>query len=271
MNVTPVFSVNNNKVVCVPPKITNKKIIYCFCRFSNQNDEWKTFCKNIINNNKSQSDKCMYFFHCLRGKPTIETIKVSLGLDNVVVEPFTSGSQGEPLWGKITEIKKICQKGTITIGQEKRFNDLFDKIWFQYDKEDKLKKVHSLFLPLDIDMQALEILAKKKENGKKVKDPKEYLKEMYADNIDYVQKLNKLRAKVNTIGEIEGIDKERFEKLAGISNENVDQFFEKLGGKKNDPDEFLGHFWGINGVNSFHDWYCALSTCLREAEGCEGK
>jgi predicted nuclease with TOPRIM domain len=120
-------------------------------------------------------------------------------------------------------------------------------------------------------MQALEILAKKKENRKKVKDPKEYLEEMYADNIDYIQKLKELQAKVNTIGEIEEINKERLKKLAGISNEKVSQFFKKLGGKKNDSDEFLDHFWGIDGVNSFHDWYCVLSSCLRGVEAYKGK
>ena len=162
------------------------------------------------------------------------------------------------------------------------FNNLtngnsFDNFWnfikSQTDDVANLFRFEILcpLVALDIDMQALEILAKKKENGVKVNDPKEYLEEMYADNIDYVQKLKELQAKVNTIGKIEEINKEGLEKLAGISNENVDQFFEKLGGKENDPDEFLDHSWGIDGVNSFHDWYCALSSCLRGAEACEGK
>jgi len=120
-------------------------------------------------------------------------------------------------------------------------------------------------------MQALGILDEKKKKGEKVKNPKEYLEEMYADNINYLQKFNELQAKVKKLSEIEGIDKETLAKLAVIRNENVYQFFKKLEGKKNDPDEFLDHSWGIDGVNSFHDWYCALSSCLRGAEGCEGK
>jgi hypothetical protein len=150
----------------------------------------------------------------------------------------------------------------------------FDNLWtscIKGESQEEINEILRLFLPLDIDMQALEILAKKKENRKKVKDPKEYLEEMYADNIDYIQKLKELQAKVNTIGEIEEINKERLKKLAGISNEKVSQFFKKLGGKKNDSDEFLDHFWGIDGVNSFHDWYCVLSSCLRGVEAYKGK
>jgi putative transposon-encoded protein len=154
---------------------------------------------------------------------------------------------------------------------DKDVNELVKNLLNEVEGKNRITEAYSLFLPLDIDMQALEILAKKKENGVRVKVPKEYLEEMYADNIDYVQKLKELQAKVNTIGEIENINKERLKKLAGISNENVDQFFEKLGGKKNDSDEFLDHSWGIDGVNSFHDWYCALDSCLRGAEACEGK
>ena len=189
-----------------------------------------------------------------------EQIKSKINYSEWLVKKYSSAM--DPTWDD--HISKFCDTPEDT-------NDKFDSLWCFLWRNARLREAHSLFLPLDIDMQALEILAKKKENGVKIKNPKEYLEEIYADNIDYVQKLKELQAKVNTIGEIEGIDKERLEKIVGIGNENVDQFFEKLGGKKNDPDEFLGHSWGIDRVNSFHDWYCALSSCLRGAEGCEGK
>ena len=171
---------------------------------------------------------------------------------------------------------QVCEKLKVLFDNITN-GDSFDKFWAfiapkPADVANLLRfEILCPLVALDIDMQALEILAKKKENGEKVKEPKEYLEEMYADNIDYVQKLKELQAKVNTIGEIEEINKEGLEKLAGISNENVDQFFEKLGGKENDPDEFLDHSWGIDGVNSFHDWYCALSSCLRGVEAYKGK
>jgi len=154
---------------------------------------------------------------------------------------------------------RVCEKLKVLFDNITN-GDSFDQFWaFIAPKPGKVAnllryEILSPLVALDIDMQALEILAKKKENGVMVKVPKEYLEEMYADNIDYVQKLKELQAKVNTISEIEDINKERLKKLAGISNENVDQFFEKLGGKKND-----------------HDWYCALDSCLRGAEACEGK
>lgn len=162
------------------------------------------------------------------------------------------------------------------------FNNLtngnsFDNFWnfikSQTDDVANLLRFEILcpLVALDIDMQALEILAKKKENGVKIKVPKKYLEEMYADNIDYVKKLKELQEKVNTIGEIEGINKERLKKLVGISNQKVSQFFKKLNDNKDDPVKFFDHSWGIDGVNSFHDWYCALSSCLRGAEACEGK
>lgn len=145
----------------------------------------------------------------------------------------------------------------------------FDNIWNYLEKkshDSSISQILHLFLPLDIDMQALEILTNKKENGEKVKEPNEYLKEMYADNINYLQKFNELQAKVKELSEIEGIDKERLEKLAGISNQKVSQFFKELDDKKNDPDKFLGHSWGIDGVKSFPNWYRALATCLRGKE-----
>jgi len=154
----------------------------------------------------------------------------------------------------------------------KDVNELAEELLKEVEGKNKtVERYEILFLPLDIDMQALKSLYDEKINGKNRKNPRAYLKEMYADNVNYLQKFNELQAKAKELGETEGINKERLGKLAGISNGNVCQFFKKLGDEKDDPDEFLGHSWGIDGVNFFHDWYCALSSCLRGAEGCEGK
>jgi hypothetical protein len=259
---------SKDKVISISSNNGKRTMIYQYIVFR---DEWENKCCETIKKYADKNNSLILFFHTTNTPNDIKDgMERKIENYNVVtIETFTS--QEEELWGKIKDIKEICQGGTIATGKEELFVELFDEIWRIPDMETKIKKAHALFLPLDIDMQTLEILAKKKENGKKVKEPKEYLEEMYADNIDYVQKLKELQAKVNTTGEIEGTDKERLKKLAGSSNKNVDQFFEKLGGKKNDPDEFLGHSWGIDGVKSFHDWYCALDSCLRGAEGCEGK
>jgi len=77
-------------------------------------------------------------------------------------------------------------------------------------------------------------------------------------------------------------------KLAGLSNGNpkgfaIYTFLESLDtGKKDDRDitaEDLCKPFNlvieVNGkkeeIKSFHNWYCALASCLRGAEGCEGK
>ena len=151
-------------------------------------------------------------------------------------------------------------------------NELAEELLKEVERKNKTfgrYEIPHLFLPLDIDMQALKSLYDEKINGKNRKNPRAYLKEMYADNVNYLQKFNELQAKAKELGETEGINKERLGQLAGISNGNACQFFKKLGDEKDDPDEFLDHSWGIDGVSSFHDWYCALASCLRSEDACK--
>ncbi len=131
------------------------------------------------------------------------------------------------------------------------------------DKEYKKKNLSKLFnnllhlfLPHDIDMQAL-ILA---EEGKA-----NYLEQMYNDNIDYYQKVNKLQSKIRELDEIEWINKERLNDLVN----DASSFFEKLKGKEKNLREVLEHNWQSDKVNSFHDWYCALNSCLRGKDACK--
>lgn len=168
-------------------------------------------------------------------------------------------------------IAQFCEIWRTASDDEGRLLNQLMKYSKRTEIESLVIEIPYLFLSLDIDIQALEVLDNRKKKREQVKNPQEYLKEMYADNIDYLQKFEHLRAKVNELGEIEGINKERLKELAGYNNKGVSQFFEKLKDKKDDPDEFLGHTWGIEGVESLHGWYCALASCLRGAEGCEGK
>jgi len=185
-------------------------------------------------------------------------LTISSGGEKDCLSPAKSAGSNEAI--PIAQFREIWRT---SLGDEKQLLAQLTK-YSKREKVDNLAiEVLYLFLPLDIDIQALELLDNEKKKREKVKDPQEYLKEMYVDNINYLQKFNELQAKVKKLSEIEGIDKERLKKLAGIGNENVSRFFEKLRDKKDDTDEFLGHSWGIDGVSSFHDWYCALDLCLR--------
>ena len=240
----------------------------------NVNDNEKYFntlfkiCNEIINETGANTEFLVLIHTQL--EDYVQKMKEGLvNLEKIHVCIYSSTGTGIKRYEKL--IKPLA-KSTSEV-KEDNFNlsdweVCFDNIWNDRSKDIVKKKVNEtlhLFLPLDIDMQALEFLAKK-EKGVKVKEPNEYLEEMYADNIDYLQKFKELQAKAKELSEIEGIDKERLRKLADISNENVCQFFDKLGDKKDDPDEFLGHSWGIDGVKSFPNWYRALATCLRGKE-----
>ncbi len=145
--------------------------------------------------------------------------------------------------------------------------ECFNK-FLELSKKKSIERLKSqllhLFLPLDIDMQALEILNKKKKNGEKAKRSEEYLAEMYEDKIKYSQKLLDLQEKAKELPQ--EIDKDHFNKLCGITNENVYKFFEMLDRKETDHNKLLKHKWGINGVTSFHDWFCKLAECLRSKQ-----
>jgi len=199
-------------------------------------------------------------------------------------------------WIKKTD-KRLVDKILNVITKKKHTSTNCPKI---RDQEKIISTILHLFLPLDIDMQAM----------KTTKNPKDYLNDMYADledlyNLDkykgrdkndhYRQKLydlwdllelskeNKRRAspeakKLTSIGIPDALLK-----LAGLSNGNPKEspIYKFLGvldtGKKDDMDvtaEDLCKPFNleieVNGkkeeINSFHNWYCALASCLRGAE-----
>lgn len=132
-----------------------------------------------------------------------------------------------------------------------------------FKSEEKMSEITNyilhLFLSIDIDMQALILVEGKKAT--------KYFEEMYNDNIDYYQKVNELQSKVRELDEIEGINTGRLNNLV----DDASSFFKKLERKEKNLREVLEHTWKTDRVNSFHDWYCELASCLGGAEGCEGK
>lgn len=137
------------------------------------------------------------------------------------------------------------------------FEELFEFIKKKSNENLEAYLLH-LFLPLDIDMQALG----KIEKSERYK----YLQRMRVDNIDYLHRFRNLKTRVEGLGENGAIDKARLHEIVGITNDNVSQFFEKLQNKVMIPDDLLAHVWGIEGIQTFPDWYCALVACLKSNE-----
>lgn len=154
-------------------------------------------------------------------------------------------------------------------------------------------EILSFFLPLDIDMQALQILFNDEELSKEVKFQKikDYLinadDSMLRDKtVDYVGKLRKAQEETNKIQKL--VDNKILKELLGIgtNNSKISDFFLLLDEKKqkiingrtiedSEMNDIITHFpkdsgWKVKGakpeiiINSFHDWYCALADCLRD-------
>lgn len=146
-----------------------------------------------------------------------------------------------------------------------------------------------LFLPLDLDMQALEMIKDDKEKVKKYLwgDSGNKIEGMFQnrkDNEHYRKKLSDLWSKVDELtksGSINNINDLR--KLVGLDNGKTEEsqiykFLESLDTCKEDDKNvtvapLCNPFkeWKINDkeINSFHDWYCALAGCLKGGRACK--
>jgi hypothetical protein len=133
-----------------------------------------------------------------------------------------------------------------------------DKIKDYIRKKEREPIVH-LFLPLDIDMQALGILLNEKKDSKKTG---EYLKEMLADSKEYHKRI---------LGEsvqlFEQISNEK--KKAGVQA-SVDELKDFLGTLNELRSDMILDFNDDQSrkleedIKNFHNWYGALAECLRE-------
>jgi len=188
----------------------------------------------------------------------------------------------------------------------------FDDMWGYLEK----KRVNyptanllHLFLPLDIDFQALQATTNfdgffhemytnleklyKSEEYKDRKSDEHYRQKLYdlwhfLGKKDYLRQIGKKpSSKVENVAPIDN-PSPSIQQLAGLSNGNpkespIYQFLKALDERKKDgndlkeevdylltPFKFIELKIGDDEINSFQDWYCALDSCLREAEGCEG-
>lgn len=126
----------------------------------------------------------------------------------------------------------------------------------------------SLFLPLDIDMQALEDMEKSKRTG--------YLEEMRVGKTGFYIEL------LSSMAEIlkKNLDVKLSETFFSISGLNKDfepdqtsyiyKFLECLDNNSKEADVLLNYFansWpNEKNISSFHDWYSELASCFREGK-----
>lgn len=153
---------------------------------------------------------------------------------------------------------KVCKNG------HDNFQEEFKKLIEASLKKIALSILHlHLFLPLDIDMQALEILFKE---GKEA-EAASYFREMLTESKPYHKRIindaeellnqisdEKKKAEVKTsLDKISGFLKNLKELQSDqISDFNIDQNKELK-----------------EGVENFHGWYCALDKCLRGEKACK--
>jgi hypothetical protein len=143
-----------------------------------------------------------------------------------------------------------------------------------------------LFLPLDIDMQALGLLwedwQKPEKDRRYNKDPVDYLKAILKDAHEnhYKNKFKEAKDFINSItyAKLQTLLKDK--KYIGNDDgssilygflECLDNLKEKVESSdlfKDDVQEMLRYFKN-NGYDSFHDWYCALAEYLRGKEACK--
>ena len=90
------------------------------------------------------------------------------------------------VWPILTEIKRICQGGTLDNNNE-RFKKLFDELWNLHSAGERKRKLSIIkhrimhwFLPMDIDFQGIsELLNQEKED-----EARQYLKDILNPNIN---------------------------------------------------------------------------------------
>lgn len=162
---------------------------------------------------------------------------------------------GETKWFDLLDmgsrLKEKCINGNWNV-------DKILELMYLWQSQEKLLEITTyilhLFLPLDIDMQALEMLEEEKR--------KNYLEEMYKDGIDYAQKFGILQSKIKELSKIKGIDDAQLNTLVTAAQSFFQNLIKIIKNETN-PAMLLKNSWKGKDINSFHDWYCALAGCLR--------
>jgi hypothetical protein len=131
--------------------------------------------------------------------------------------------------------------------------------------------VMMLFLPIDIDMQALAILTDKKENNEPAKDPDEYLCNMLKEKIDYLGKKKQFQEKIDALHKSNIMNMERlntfYSTVEPFLNIMQDLLQNQTNNKRKKPSySVIRDYWEkMTKYKSFHKWYIDLGKYFRQA------
>jgi hypothetical protein len=273
--------------------IANSKIIFFNGRAKSSYNDFKKMIEQLLLSNKN----ILIALHP-GGRSNHDHARKILNLpDNISSVEYTIGGAVDTSDNPIVILGKSIGKRM----KGENADNLEDKITAVRNliikKNPVLPNLLHLFLPLDIDMQALEMICNDenlKVEDKKVQKIKDYLLDteigmLKDESVNYHKKLEDAKGMIKGVDELKNNNtlqkllelKLEDDKISGflkllddtkqsiiVSNsdlsdddlKNVIQYFGRDGG------------WEIEGATpkiiiSFHDWYCALAACLKDLAG----
>lgn len=257
------------------------------CEGSQTKDDVKNILNKEVQNNKESVSLIIYHINISGGsdqsgvKNAVSSIKE---WRNVPLLTISAG--GGVLLGLAEEggsdatcsINVFYNKWKSCNGEENALIRWIKESSIELKKNRAIRNILALFLPIDIDMQALKVINEDKRNEYLTNESNGMLRD---ENVIYEKLLKK------TLDILDGIhinNKNTVEKLLGIGNRSkIKEFFILLDTRKqtvknfgsltgNEIDGIINHFstdggWEVEGakpeiIKSFHDWYCALAECL---------
>lgn len=178
-----------------------------------------------------------------------------------------SHTKGNPIYDNAAKLIEATRE-EIFNGSLKAMIEYFQK----HGKESLIGSILSLFLPLDIDMQAIKILINEKKN---LEQAEAYLKEMLAESTNYHKSiLNNYGERFNKLlDQVEDQkSKEKVQAVLGMGEEEelkIKDLLERISNlKSNDIEkEFFNNSQNNQlktEIISFHSWYEKLARTLSE-------
>ena len=156
--------------------------------------------------------------------------------------------------------------GCLTQSPDEKIRRICAEIKENTEHEQVILEILESFLALDVDMQALSMLAEKKNKEKQVKELKTYLQKMLTDNTNYSNKYTNLKNNLDNICRYQSIDRQSLLMLCNKVEHFLTILQVQASATKPSYEKLRTYDWGIKGISSFHDWYCKLSDCLMTHE-----
>ncbi len=226
--------------------------------------EWKNLGEGVISALNSWEKKVVIYTHI--GNNGISCRRLKEGIDRSICFRF---HHNDPISMRLKNFLQIIRK------YPKRFREAFETLIAESLSGYNLHLL-SIFLPLNIDMQALSIIHKEVEEKKsKSEDISDYLintKEPEGMLQNQIKYENKLTEALQILTAIEGIkhikhiqdlleEKRDFLKILDETKKCVNGEISVTDAKAVIKGHLDPKFW--NNVTTFHKWYSALASCLR--------